>query len=893
MSGQDDRAVYSRGDYYQGSGYGYASQYGDVYKRGRSPSPDDGHDRVTKMPRHATLPASGDYYAPSYHTANDGIVNYRGTGVSGGPGSAGIAHRGGSYYTPAGTSGRSAASGAAAASSDLKDPTGMDCVVSYAYFEAWYRQHTRALGGAGNNRGVKEIQERYDKYKLNAETRQYGLFFGLKKDVAWFRERYHPKVTDLRADVEAMKQRALTAFMARLDQGDLDGVSFEAAVPPAPAPTTAAAPAAEPMATDASPDADADTKPVTDASKDGDAADAATPGDAQRTVETKPVAEATMADAADKDADVDDAATDATATNGDATGDAAGAPAAATPVPATPAADAAKTPALIDVVETKSTSVVKPGILDVAPTTAFIASLPEDVPRAALVDAVKAAPGFAYVALADPRPDREYGRYGWIVCEPGTPIADVISAVDNQAVAGASTLHVTEHTYAKPKLRVLPTAFSYWPRLIHDARQALEVAQHLDASLIRQEEAPVADGDAAAADAAAPADGAAAAANGDAAPADGDAPADAAVAATTDKAIKPATGCQLVLERLSAEFVGLAVETACHMVEAAHGDAVATVAATGCAPEAAAAQASEDVQRAQNLILRALDLLILYLRCVHFYDYYSGTMTQSLEDLLRRTTIMTRRAPFPLGAKPPPAPSSSRAAAAAATAAAPSSSEAEASEASAAALAATIDKRVKLLMDTLSPEELTKLGVKDFGSEYERLVEDRIQQMAGEKYRCRLCSKPFKAPEFVKKHLGLKHPEMRADLQEQVTFYNNFVRDASKVAMSAAFAPSPALQTLFAQVQARAEQAAAAAVAASRDRDGAGAGKDGRNANGTRAHRADSGDRRGRGYDGSMPPRARREPPPPRDARMDPRSLRSYQDLDSMPAGGDMDISYD
>jgi len=57
----------------------------------------------------------------------------------------------------------------------------------------------------------------------------------------------------------------------------------------------------------------------------------------------------------------------------------------------------------------------------------------------------------------------------------------------------------------------------------------------------------------------------------------------------------------------------------------------------------------------------------------------------------------------------------------------------------------------------LDEEEIKKLGTKDEEEEIKKFIEANTQQLGPEKYLCPLSGKKFKGPEFVKKHLLVKH----------------------------------------------------------------------------------------------------------------------------------------
>ncbi|CAE6454792.1 unnamed protein product [Rhizoctonia solani] len=60
--------------------------------------------------------------------------------------------------------------------------------------------------------------------------------------------------------------------------------------------------------------------------------------------------------------------------------------------------------------------------------------------------------------------------------------------------------------------------------------------------------------------------------------------------------------------------------------------------------------------------------------------------------------------------------------------------------------------------------------------ELSRCVEDHIKQEEEGKFRCKTCTKLFKATSFVEKHIANKHPELTGEL-ETIPFFNNFALD--------------------------------------------------------------------------------------------------------------------
>ena len=164
-------------------------------------------------------------------------------------------------------------------------------------------------------------------------------------------------------------------------------------------------------------------------------------------------------------------------------------------------------------------------------------------------------------------------------------------------------------------------------------------------------------------------------------------------------------------------------------------------------------------------------MIITYLRNVHMFDYYMATECDSFEDFERRCPAFYRPSPDkPLELK---------------------DKDTETFEDRRLATDGVkwyerLDK--KLLLRTLvpgdnSPQILT-FGGKLLDTEIERhLSKEKVEYVEPQKYRCKAaaCNKLFKGPEFVKKHIKTKHPELIAQLQEPIVLFNNYVRDPNRV----------------------------------------------------------------------------------------------------------------
>lgn len=290
---------------------------------------------------------------------------------------------------------------------------------------------------------------------------------------------------------------------------------------------------------------------------------------------------------------------------------------------------------------------------------------------------------------------------------------------------------------------------------------------------------------------------------------------------------------------------------------------------------------------AQLSIKRQLDALIGYLRHVHYVVYYAGVACLDMGDLLH-----THAAPL--------------------VRAAASVETGEAQLEKGRVLAEKLDADIALAMTTAAEGVAaaardTELVQRVEAQEEELLAEvydkyvDAVDE--GEKQRCSLCTKLFKAPQFVKKHLRNKHPEVvleKISAAGEKFMWDAYIADADR--------PIPPETTNAAS---QGGSSSGGGRRGGRDQyHAAGAGDRGYHhrsrgeyqprsgGRGGRPERSDrysggrggSGGRRGSGgggynsYNNNSYNDQNRGPPPPREEEMtkDPRQVTSYRDLDNL-----------
>ncbi|KAJ3392856.1 hypothetical protein HDU84_003340 [Entophlyctis sp. JEL0112] len=268
---------------------------------------------------------------------------------------------------------------------------------------------------------------------------------------------------------------------------------------------------------------------------------------------------------------------------------------------------------------------------------------------------------------------------------------------------------------------------------------------------------------------------------------------------------------------------------------------------------------SEEVGLVKQMKLR-LDFLIEYLRRVHWYDYYSGIEAAGPEDFLRRSWVYLRskNAGNVAGQQQQQQYPSDR----------------KQQQPEHTRLIERLDSRVILRTLNLATDvsetppwggaHLLKLG----GQEVEKYVDKKLDALVAEvdeeKFRCAECSKLFRGKEFVKKHLRGKHESLVTGFETEILFFNAYVRDPNRVHNNIEKPGGAGSMQSQSFPQGYGERG-------SYGQQQYGGGYYGR-----------GGSSRGRG-----PPRDGRQMP------VDPRSRKSYDDLDVAPVGDVAELNYD
>jgi len=148
-----------------------------------------------------------------------------------------------------------------------------------------------------------------------------------------------------------------------------------------------------------------------------------------------------------------------------------------------------------------------------------------------------------------------------------------------------------------------------------------------------------------------------------------------------------------------------------------------------------------------------LDRLIWYLRRVHLFCYYCGEQFDDEDEMYRRCGSIHLRG---------------------------SKKEGAAKEAFAITWAASLDTKLANRLAVSAQETLDVLIGKRLA---QRMWEFNIVKVADDKFQCKLCAKMFVGPEFVRKHLVLKHADKQAETDSKAReeqYFLNYINDPKR-----------------------------------------------------------------------------------------------------------------
>lgn len=151
-------------------------------------------------------------------------------------------------------------------------------------------------------------------------------------------------------------------------------------------------------------------------------------------------------------------------------------------------------------------------------------------------------------------------------------------------------------------------------------------------------------------------------------------------------------------------------------------------------------------------LMKALDLVLLYLRIVHCVDFYNGNEYAHEEEMPVRCGIMHIRG---------------------------TQVESTCKKDVQEWHKPNTQKLEHLLKEDefATDSEAEKLGKKNEDTEVENFIKANTQELAKDKWLCPLSGKKFRGPEFIRKHIMMKHGGAVDDVKLEVQYFNNYVYD--------------------------------------------------------------------------------------------------------------------
>ncbi|KAF9932684.1 hypothetical protein BGZ65_004375, partial [Modicella reniformis] len=153
---------------------------------------------------------------------------------------------------------------------------------------------------------------------------------------------------------------------------------------------------------------------------------------------------------------------------------------------------------------------------------------------------------------------------------------------------------------------------------------------------------------------------------------------------------------------------------------------------------------------------RSLDLFIEYLRQVHLFCFYCGGDSDNVEEFARKCSKHYRN---------------------------PDSKSAANSKG--VIWVKNLEQKLNLKLKPPMDEDLVKLGGKSLEKSIFKFLQGKTQQDEPTKWRCKLCTKPFRGEEFVHKHIRVKHSIEVKAVENNIILFNNYILDPNHINPSA------------------------------------------------------------------------------------------------------------
>ncbi|THU77369.1 hypothetical protein K435DRAFT_974000 [Dendrothele bispora CBS 962.96] len=376
----------------------------------------------------------------------------------------------------------------------------------------------------------------------------------------------------------------------------------------------------------------------------------------------------------------------------------------------------------------------------------MIRTIPPDIGRVKLEESIKTIPGFVHLALGDPLQKRNYYRAGWIRFTDDADMLTVMTELQERKIEGFK-LHVSHNT--KPfvnKIRYAPEVASRPERMEKDLANARALASILEeeAAKLRRTKIELLE---------------TIKSEGEGEGEGEDAPMEEIPENEDGDEEEPAErGSDAVDRRVEKVMADMRDQG---LVDPSD-------------------ETAYEIKRTEV----ALDLYVEYLRASFHACYYCSVVTDHVEELQRKCVKHVRK---PLLQSPSDEKSVDNEKDKKLTEddqeEKPTEKEVKKEnkrpDRTDDRWLEWLDSKIALLInrDNVDPREY---GGKKFDEELSKVVEPHIKQEDEGKFRCRTCSKLFKATSYVEKHIANKHSELVKALDE-IPYFNNFALDPHRI----------------------------------------------------------------------------------------------------------------
>jgi hypothetical protein len=113
------------------------------------------------------------------------------------------------------------------------------------------------------------------------------------------------------------------------------------------------------------------------------------------------------------------------------------------------------------------------------PNQVLVRQMPAEVDRDEVEEALLEEPGFQYLALAEPHPNKRWGRVGWAVFDSAEDLQETVDRLSAKTIGGQKLVFEITSRPAQAKLKIAPELASSPKRLAQDLQQAKELVEML------------------------------------------------------------------------------------------------------------------------------------------------------------------------------------------------------------------------------------------------------------------------------------------------------------------------------------------------------------------------------------------------------------------------------